>query len=514
MKKAKTCYITTPIYYPSGNLHLGHLYSTTIAWTLRNYKQKMGYDVLFGTGSDEHGQKIQKKAEEMKLSPQEYVDKQTQIFISFWEKSKIDYDLFSRTTNEEHKNSIEKVFNFLLDKKFIYKGNYNGLYSINDEEFVSEKDAIKKDDKFFHPTSNHLLEIIQEESYFFKMNEFSKWLVDYNKKNPNFVIPAKIWNELKKNFMDKNLEDLSITRVSFTWGIKINKDPKHVVYVWLDALFSYLTALNWSPDKESENYLKYWKNGDEIIHVVGKEISRFHCIYWPIFLEALNIKMPTHILSHGWLITPQGKMSKSKGNVINPLDLIEKYDIEVIKYFLVSQINIFNDGVFDEKLLINTYNSDLANTIGNLVSRVAAMIHQSFNAPVKFGTTNEEIDKDVLKSIIESFEQYKTYFDEFQFDKAFSATINLAKDLNKYIDLTTPWLLKDDLVRLEKVLNTLLNGIYAVLSMIEVIMPNNSQELLKTLNLKDLLFSEINNFKKFDKTKINEHTIIFSRLKV
>ncbi len=514
MKKQKTCYITTPIYYPSGNLHLGHLYSTTIAWTLSNYKKKMGYDVLLGTGSDEHGQKIQKKALEMNLSPQEYVDKQTQIFISFWEQSKIEYDLFSRTTNPEHKASIEKVFNFLLDKEFIYKGNYNGLYSVNDEEFVSEKDAIKKDDKFYHPTSNHLLEIIQEESYFFKMNLFSKWLIEYNEENPDFVIPKKIWNELKKNFMDKNLEDLSITRVSFTWGIKINKDPKHVVYVWLDALFSYLTALNWTPDNESKNYLKYWKNGDEIIHVVGKEISRFHCIYWPIFLKALDIKMPTHILSHGWLITPQGKMSKSKGNVIDPLELIEKYDIEVIKYFLVSQINIFNDGVFDEKLLINTYNSDLANTIGNLVSRVAAMVHQSFDSPVKYGTTEQEIDNDILKNIGSSFEQYKIYFDEFQFDKAIGTALNIAKDLNKYIDLTTPWLLKDNLIRLEKVLNTLLNGIYAVLAMMEVIMPNNSKKLLKTLNIQELTFKEITNFEKFDKLKINEYTIIFSRLKV
>ncbi len=514
MKKIKTCYITTPIYYPSGNLHLGHLYSTTVAWTLSNYKKKMGYDVLLGTGSDEHGQKIQKKSLEVNLSPQKYVDKQTEAFVSFWEKSEIKYDLFSRTTNKEHKETIEKVFNFLLDNKFIYKGNYNGLYSINDEEFVAEKDAIKRDEKFYHPTSNHLLEIIQEESYFFKMDLFSKWLVEYNEKNIDFVVPSKVWNELKKNFIDKKLEDLSITRVSFTWGIKISKDPKHVVYVWLDALFSYLTALKWSPNNESENYLKYWKNGNEIIHIVGKEISRFHCIYWPIFLKALNIKMPTNILSHGWLITPEGKMSKSKGNVINPLKLIEKYDVEIIKYFLISQINIFNDGVFDEKLLINTYNSDLANTIGNLVSRVSAMIHQSFDHPVKYGKQNEEIDNEILEKINTSFNQYKFYFNKFQFDKGLGEMINLAKDLNKYIDLTTPWLLKNNLIRLEKVLNTLLNGIYAVIAMMEVIMPNNSKKLLKTLNLNQLDFSEISNFKKFDKLKINEYNIIFSRLKV
>ncbi len=514
MNKKRTCYITTPIYYPSGNLHLGHLYSTTIAWVLKNYKTKMGYDVLFGTGSDEHGQKIENKAQELKLSPQEYVDEQSNIFISFWKKSQIEYDLFSRTTNKKHKETIEKVFEFMLDKEFIYKGNYNGLYSVSDEEFISKKDAIEKNGKFYHPTSNHLLEVVEEESYFFKMNLFAKWLVQYNLENPNFIIPIKIWNELKKNFIDKNLEDLSITRISFSWGIKINKDPKHVVYVWLDALFSYLTALDWSVDKESDNYLKYWKNGDEIIQIVGKEISRFHCIYWPIFLKALDIKIPTHILSHGWLITPEGKMSKSKGNVINPIDLMKQYDIEIIKYFLVSQINIFNDGIFDEKLLINTYNSDLVNTLGNLVSRVCAMVHQSFDKPVKYGTKNEEEDEAILNKITSSLKQYKIFFDEFHFDKALGVTMNLAKELNKYIDITTPWLLKDNLERLAKILNTLLNGIYAVISMIEVVMPKHANILLKTLNLNNLDFSEIEKFNKFDNITINKYDIIFARIKL
>lgn len=514
MKNQKTCYITTPIYYPSGNLHLGHLYSTTIAWALKNYKKKMGYDVLFGTGSDEHGQKIEKKANESQLSPQEYVDKQNDIFISFWKESKIDYDLFSRTTNIKHKKAVEKVFLFLLKNNFIYKDYYNGLYSINDEEFISENDSIKKDGKFYHPVSNHQLELVKEESYFFRMELFSKWLVQYNIDNPEFVIPPKIWLELKKNFIDKKLDDLSITRISFSWGIKINSDPKHVIYVWLDALFSYLTALDWSIDNESKNYLKYWKNGDEIIQIVGKEITRFHCIYWPIFLKALDIKLPTHILSHGWLITNEGKMSKSKGNVINPIELVKKYDIETIKYFLVSQINTFNDGVFDEKLLINIHNSDLANNIGNLVSRVVAMVNQYFSKPVKYGNKNEKIDDDMLDKILNSFNEYKLYFNKFQLDKAIGAAVILSRELNKYIDLTTVWLLKDNLARMEKVLNTLLNGIYAVISMLEVIIPENSSKLLKSLNLSYSDFSQISNFKKFDNIKVNEYNIIFARLKI
>ncbi|MDK2819554.1 MAG: class I tRNA ligase family protein, partial [Mycoplasmataceae bacterium] len=220
----KTCYITTPMYYPSGNLHLGHLYSTTVAWVLKNYKIKRGYDVLLITGSDEHGQKIEAKANQLKISPKKYVDEQAQIFIYFWKVSKIDYDIFMRTSNIEHMKTIEKIFNFILEKGFIYKGTYNGLYSINDEEFISEKDALIKDGSFYHPTSNHKLELLQEESYFFKMELFSKWLQEFNEKNPNFVIPSKIWIELKKNFVDKKIEDLSITRISFKWGINISAD--------------------------------------------------------------------------------------------------------------------------------------------------------------------------------------------------------------------------------------------------------------------------------------------------
>ncbi|MDK2819744.1 MAG: methionine--tRNA ligase, partial [Mycoplasmataceae bacterium] len=291
-------------------------------------------------------------------------------------------------------------------------------------------------------------------------------------------------------------------------------DPKHIVYVWLDALFSYLTVLGWSPDKESSNYIKYWKNGDEIVQVIGKEISRFHCIYWPIFLEAMGIKKPTTILSHGWLITPEGKMSKSKGNVIDPIDLIKKYDVEIIKYFLISQINISNDGIFDEKLLINTYNSDLANTIGNLVSRVASMYHQSFNKPVKYTENNLDVDQQIFDKIEKYFKIYCDYFDNFQFDKGINIALTLAKELNKYIDITTPWLLKDNTIRLEKVLNTLLNGIYAVISMIEVVMPESMNQLIKTINTKNLNFNSITDFYKFDNISINIHDILFKRFKV
>lgn len=513
MKKQKTFFITTPIYYPSGNLHIGHLYSTTIAWVLKNFKSKLGYDVKFLTGSDEHGQKIEKKAAEAKMTTQAYVDMQTSKFIDLWKKAKINYDFFSRTTNKNHEQIVEKTFNKMLEKNLIYKGVYKGYYSVSDEEFVLETNAEKKEDGLYHPVSGHKLELIEEESYFFKMNEFSKWLVDYVEKNKNFIIPNNIWKELKANFLSKKLEDLSVTRISFEWGIKINKDPKHVIYVWLDALFNYISALGFDFEKPNNNFIKYWKEGDEIIHVVGKEITRFHCIYWPIFLKSLDIKLPSTILSHGWLITPEGKMSKSKGNVIDPLDLLKKYDAEIIKYFFCSKISIYKDGIFSEELLLNTYNAELANTIGNLISRTISMIKQNFNRTIKYSKSNDQNDIDVIKSISNNFNKYIEHFNKFEIDLAFESMMSLARDLNKYIDLTTPWKLKEDLKRLGQVLNLLLNGSYAVLAMLEVVCPDYVNQFKSILNIKEFDFELINDLNKFDDVIVNENKIVFPRIK-
>lgn len=513
MKENKTFFITTPIYYPSGDLHIGHLYSTTIAWVLKNFKKKMGYDVKFLTGSDEHGQKIEKKSNEAKMSPQDYVDMQSNKFVELWKKAKIDYDFFSRTTNKKHCDLIKKVFNKMLDKKLIYKDVYKGLYSINDEEFVLENQAIKKDNDFFHPISGHKLEIVAEESYFFKMSEFQKWLINYVQKNKDFIIPDNIWKELKSNFLSKNLEDLSITRISFDWGIKVDKDPKHVVYVWLDALFNYISALGFDFENSDKDFEKYWNNGTEIVHVIGKEITRFHCIYWPIFLKSLDIKLPNSIISHGWIITPEGKMSKSKNNVINPLDLLKEYDAEIIKYFFVSKISIFKDGIFSNDLLLNCYNSDLVNTIGNLVSRTISMINQNFDKNIKYSKTKDKNDLYIIESISNFFNKYIEHFNKFEVDLAFESMMNLARDLNKYIDLTTPWKLKEDKKRLEQILNLLLNGSYAILSMLDVVCPEYVNQFKKILNVERFEFDQINNFNKFDNIKVNKNIIIFPRIK-
>lgn len=508
----KTFYITTPIYYPSGNLHIGHLYTTTIAWVLKNYKKKMNYDVKFVTGSDEHGQKIEKKAKESNLDCQEYVDLKSAKFIELWKTYNIDFDFFSRTTSLKHKQLVSEVFDKMVEKKLIYKDLYRGLYSIEDEEFILETQAIKKDGNFYHPTSNHQLQLIEEESYFFDMKKFSNWLVDYLESNYEIIFPNKVWNELKKNFLNKDFENLSVTRMSFSWGIQIKSDPKHVVYVWLDALFNYLSALGYLSEND-QDYQKYWVNGDEIVHIIGKEIARFHCIYWPIFLKSLDLRLPTKIISHGWIITPEGKMSKSKNNVVDPIDLLNNFDKEVIKYYLVAKMNITNDNVFSNDLVSSTYNTDLVNTFGNLVSRTLVMINKNFDHSVHFKQTNDLNDIFMIEAIKNRFNEYQSNFNNFEINKAFDALLELGKDTNKYIDQTLPWTLTNNLERLEVILNILLNAIYAIIAMLEVVMPSHCAQFKELINVDNLSFDNILDFHKFDLIKVSENKIIFPRKK-
>lgn len=510
----KTFYVTTPIYYPSGKLHIGHLYTTTLAWVLKNYKTMLGYDAKFLTGADEHGQKIANKAKEMHLSEMDFVNQQVAQFKKLWNKAEIDYDYFSRTTNPQHKAIVKNVFQMMLDKGYIYKGEYKGLYSISDEEFLTPIQARLHENKYYHPTSGHELVEISEESYFFKMSHFQNWWKDAIATKKDFILPKKNILELENNFVNKGLEDLSITRVSFEWGIKIDNDPKHVVYVWLDALFNYLSALGFS-STEDQDYQKYWVNGTEIVHLVGKEISRFHCIYWPIMLESLNIKLPTSIISHGWLITPEGKMSKSKGNVVDPLILLDKFHPEVVKYFFVSQIGIGNDGIFDEQLLKNVYNTDLANNYGNLLSRTIAMILQSFpTIPVKYqAQALEQIDQDIFTKMKILKQEYCDAFDAFQLDRAFKLVITFSSELNSYIDKTTPWLLKENLKRLEIILNTLLNGLYTITTLLSPVLPNKTKLALKQLNISKIDFNLISDYNKFDNSIVQKAEALFQRMK-
>ncbi|TPE57337.1 methionine--tRNA ligase [[Mycoplasma] falconis] len=514
--KKKTFYITTPIYYPSGNLHIGHLLTTTLAWMYANYKRQRGYDVVFSTGIDEHGQKIQQKALANNMTPQAYVDMQAEKFVDLWKKLDIDYQVFSRTTNKNHEETVKLVFEKMLEKGFIYSGSYEGLYSISDEEFMTKSQAILKDGEYFHPVSGQKLELIKEESYFFKMSMFNDWIKQYFLNHPNFITNKATQKELLNNFIDKGLEDLSVTRITFDWGIKIDKkdnDKQHVIYVWLDALFSYLSGIGYL-SKDQQQYEKYWANGDERVHMLAKEISRFHAIYWPIFLHSLDLNLPTKEVVHSWIITPEGKMSKSKGNVVEPLPLIEKYGAEPVKYFFSSQINIDNDFSFSEDLLINVLNADLANNFGNLLNRTVKMINQSFDNGTIFVENNLlDIDKHLLAEITTTYEFYCEQMDNYHADLAYHKAIEFSKHMNEYIDKNEPWKLKDNLERLNVVLNTLLQGIYAVNYMLSPVMPKTTAKVFNFLCQENLSESKLFDFKKFDNKHVDVKEILFARIK-
>ncbi|AHH45298.1 methionine--tRNA ligase [Mesomycoplasma bovoculi] len=506
---AKKFYITTPIYYASGNLHIGHLYTTTIAWVIRNYKRLQGFDAKMLTGSDEHGQKIAQSAAKVGLEPQTFVDQTAAKFVDLWKKFDIDYDFFIRTTNEPHKKFVKQIFTKLVEKGYIYKDFYRGLYSVSDEEFLTPKQAVFKDGAYYHPVSGAKVEEIEEESYFFDMQKMQDWLVDFWNKHPNFISEEKIKNELIKNFIEKGLENLSVTRTRQSWGIPTEIDPKHVIYVWLDALFNYVSTLN---VVEGDPNNSYWLESEQIVHVVGKEITRFHCIYWPIFLKALDFRLPTNIITHGWLVTNEGKMSKSKGNVIDPLDILAKYDSEVIKLFFATQIPLGQDGIFDETNLTLFYNATLANNFGNLISRTVALIDKNQQCNLVFDSNVlEQIDKDIYSEIEQSQKEYSRLFDNLEVDKALKVAINLGKSLNLYIDLAKPWACQDD-VRLNTILVALLNGIYATNVMFSVAMPKVAQKVSQTLANLATSLDLILNFNKFANQKIIKSAVIFPRI--
>ena len=509
----KTFYITTPIYYPSGNLHIGHVYTTTIAWVLRNYKKKMGYETLFLTGADEHGLKIEQKAKNNNISPQKYVDTMLIRFKNLWEKYEIDYDIFSRTTNIEHIKSVKNIFSYLYDDKKIYLGKYKGLYSVEDEEFIAEKNAIKKNMKFYHPISNHVLKEIEEESYFLKLDNQIQWWKQYVKQNNGFIKPNKVVKELESNFINNGLKDLSITRTSFDWGIQPNENNKHVIYVWLDALSNYITMLGYKSNNDSL-YKKFWKNGDEIIHIIGKEITRFHCIYWPIILHLLDVKQPTLIQSHGWIVTPSGKMSKSKGNVIDPISLLNTFNPEIIKYFLVRKLKIDHDNVLTSNMIKETYNAELVNTYGNLVSRTISMLDQNFPDNILHNIPSSKETNDFNEMIKKCFENYKANMDDIKIHVALEWIMKLGKYSNNYIDITMPWKLKNQPKKLMPILFNLFNSIYAMSAMLDIVIPNKIKKVSQSFNIKNFEFSQICNFNKLDNKKINakEFKIIFPRI--
>jgi methionyl-tRNA synthetase len=489
MAEKSTYYITTPIYYPSGRLHIGNSYTTVACDAEARFKRLSGYDVFFLTGTDEHGLKIEQKAAELGKDPQAYVDEMAAGIKELWKKLEITNDKFIRTTDDDHELAVQKIFQRLLDQGDIYKGEYVGWYSVDDEEYFTEsqlKEVFKDDDgKVIGGVapSGHEVQLVKEESYFFKMSKYADWLMDYYKAHPDFIQPASRMNEMIKNFLEPGLEDLAVTRTSFKWGVKVPNDPNHVIYVWIDALSNYITALGYGSDNDAL-FKKFWPAD---VHMVGKEIVRFHTIYWPIMLHALGLPLPKHVIGHGWLTMKEGKMSKSKGNVVYPETLVDRYGLDATRYYLLRAMPFGNDGVFSPEDFVEKVNYDLANDLGNLLNRTVAMVNKYQDGKLAGQVAAEtDFDTDLEEVAQQALTEYRQLMDQTRFADALGAIWKLISRANKYIDETEPWVLAKDeekAVVLENVLTHLAKSLRMVAAMLQPIMPVAPKEIMAQLGL-------------------------------
>ena len=486
----KSFYITTPIYYPSGKLHIGSAYTTIACDVLARYKRMMNYDVFYLTGLDEHGQKIQQKAEEAGITPQAYVDGMAVGVKELWQLLDISYDKFIRTTDDYHEKVVAQVFERLLVQDDIYLGEYSGWYSVSDEEFFTESQLAEvyrdENGKVIGGVapSGHEVEWVSEESYFLRLSKYQDRLVEFFKSQPDFITPDGRLNEMLKNFIEPGLEDLAVSRTTFTWGVPVPSNPKHVVYVWIDALLNYVTALGYGQE-DHENFDKFW-NGT-VFHMVGKDILRFHSIYWPILLMMLDVKLPERLIAHGWFVMKDGKMSKSKGNVIYPEMLVERFGLDPLRYYLMRSLPVGSDGTFTPEDYVARINYELANDLGNLLNRTIAMINKYFGGQVPAYVENvTAFDVDLAKVVEENIAEYHKQMNAVDYPRALEAVWNIISRTNKYIDETAPWVLAKedgDKEQLAAVMAHLAASLRVVAHLIQPFMMNTSNAIMEQLGL-------------------------------